>query len=186
MYGQWVEEHVIPLSQQLQRMAETVERETYDDLITQTVGGEYLGDGSEEAEAARDVGLSFYQDISKMYRATLNLFSAGLFHLLEQQLADLTRDAAMEKEVSHTTLEAVVDWYKKHCQLDLTRFSLWSLIDELRLVANTTKHAEEPSANQLRGKKPSCLSTHSCGRKYAMAQSSVPRFLFHLVATACT
>ena len=35
VYGQWVEEHIIPLSEQLQKMAETVEREAYDDLMSQ-------------------------------------------------------------------------------------------------------------------------------------------------------
>ena len=57
--------------------------------MSQPVGDEYSVDGSEEAEAAHDIGLSFYEDISKMYQATLNLFSAGLFHVIEQQLADL-------------------------------------------------------------------------------------------------
>jgi len=53
----------------------------------------YSGDGSDEAEYAFDEGLSFYQNISDMYQSTLNLFSAGLFHVIEQQLADLTDDA---------------------------------------------------------------------------------------------
>src|ERR1700674_2668882 len=154
VYGQWVEERIIPLSEQLQKMAEAVEQETYDDLMSQPVGDEYSGDGSEEAEGAHDIGLSFYEDISKMYQATLNLFSAGLFHVIEQQLADLTRDAAIEKEVSDTKLEVVVSWYKKNCQLDLMQFSSWSVIEELRLVANTTKHAEGSASKQLRTKRP--------------------------------
>lgn len=109
VYGQWVEERIIPMSEQLQKMAETVEQEAYDDLLSQPVGDEYSGDGSDEAEAAHDIGLSFFEDISKMYQATLNLFSAGLFHVVEQQLADLTRDGAIQKEVSDTKLDVVVD-----------------------------------------------------------------------------
>ena len=135
-------------------MAETVEQEAYDDFTSQPVGDEYSRDGSDEAEAAHDIGLSFYEDISKMYQATLNLFSAGLFHVVEQQLGDLTRDAAIGQGVSDSKLEVVVNWYKKNCQLDLTQFSSWSVIEELRLVANTTKHAEGSSANQLRTKNP--------------------------------
>jgi hypothetical protein len=154
VYGQWVEEHIIPLSEQLQKMAENVEQEAYDDLMSQPVGEDYSGDGSDEAEAAHDIGLSFFEDISKMYQATLNLFSAGLFHVVEQQLADLTRDAAIQKRVSDTRSDVVVKWYQKNCQLDLTQLASWSVIDELRLVANTTKHAEGPSAEQLRAKNP--------------------------------
>jgi len=78
VYGQWVEEHIIPMSDQLEKMANTVEQEAYDNLMSQPVGDDYSGDGSDEAEAALDIGLSFYKDISKMYQATLNLFSAGL------------------------------------------------------------------------------------------------------------
>jgi hypothetical protein len=152
VYGQWVEERIIPASKQLQKMAENVEQETYDDLMSQPVGDDYSGDGSDESEAAHDIGLSFYEDISKMYQATLNLFSAGLFHIVEQQLADLTRDGAIEKEVSDTNLDIVIDWYIKNCHIDLMLFPSWSIIDELRLVANTIKHAEGPAAEKLRAK----------------------------------
>ena len=171
VYGQWVEERIIPLSEQLQKMAEAVEQETYDDLMSQPVGDEYSGDGSDEAEAAHDIGLSFYEDISKMYQATLNLFSAGLFHVVEQQLADLTRDAAIEKEVSDTNLEVVVSWYKKNCQLDLTQFSSWSVIEELRLVANSTKHAEGSAASQLRAKNPKLFQYPSLRKEVAFVHT---------------
>jgi hypothetical protein len=154
VYGQWVEERIIPLSDQLQKMAEDVEKQTYDELMSQPFGEEYLGDGSEEAETAHGTGLSFYEDISKMYQATLNLFSAGLFHVMEQQLSDLTRDGAIEKEASDSKLDKLIDWYKKGFQLDLQQFPDWWVIDELRLVANSTKHAEGPAAKQLREKRP--------------------------------
>jgi hypothetical protein len=154
VYGQWVEEHIIPMSDQLEKMANAVEKDAYDNLMSQPVGDDYSGDGSDEAEAAHDIGLSFYEDISKMYQATLNLFSAGLFHVMEQQLADLTRDGAIEREVSDTKLEVVADWYRKNCQLDLTQFPAWSVIAELKDVANSTKHAEGRAAKQLRAKHP--------------------------------
>jgi hypothetical protein len=138
VYGQWVEERIIPLVSQLTEMADAVEKQAYDELMSQPVGEYYSGDGSEEAEQAFDVGLSFYQNITAMYQGTLNLFAAGLFHVIEQQLADLTRDGAIDIEGPDTTLQNVINWYKRH-------------IDELRLVANTTKHAEGPSAMKLRG-----------------------------------
>lgn len=154
VYGRWVEEQIIPMTDQLQKMAEEVEKKTYDDLMSQPAGEDYSSDGSEEAEAAHDVGLSFFEDISKMYQATLNLFSAGLFHVAEQQLADLTRDAAIQNEVSETKLDEVVTWYTKNCQLELAQFPKWSVIHELRLVANSTKHGEGSAARQLRAKHP--------------------------------
>lgn len=152
VYGQWVGQHIIPLSDQLEKMANTVEQEAYDNLMSQPISHEYSGDGSDEAEAAHDMGLSFYEDISKMYQATLNLFSAGLFHVMEQQLADLTRDAAIENEARDTKLEVLVDWYKRNCQLDLTQFPGWLGISELKDVANSAKHGEGKAARQLREK----------------------------------
>jgi|GEM_PF-1292253 len=150
VYGQWVDEHIIPMAGQLEAMADTVEQETYDELMSQPAGDDYSGDGSDEAEHAFDVGLSFYQNISDMYQGTLNLFSAGLFHVIEQQLADLTDDGAITVKRSETTLEKVTKWYQQHFQVDLTQFPSWALIDELRLLANTTKHAEGKSARDLR------------------------------------
>lgn len=154
VYGQWVEERIIPLSEQLGKMADTVAQEAYDNLMSQPAEDDYAGDGSDEAEAAHDIGISFYEDISRMYQATLNLFSAGLFHVMEQQLSDLTRDGAIEKEASDSKLDKLIDWYKKGFQLDLQQFPDWWVIDELRLVANSTKHGEGPAAKQLREKRP--------------------------------
>jgi hypothetical protein len=154
IYGQWVDEHIIPLASQLTRMADAVAQETYDDLMSQPAGDDYSGDGSDEAEYAFDTGLSFFENLTDMYQATLNLFTAGLFHVVEQQLADLTRDGAIEGEVSDTKLSVVDDWYKRHFDVDLTQFPSWSLIEELRLVANTTKHAEGAAARKLRALHP--------------------------------
>lgn len=154
VYGQWVDERIIPMADQLEKMANAVEQEAYDNLMSQPAGDDYPGDGSDEAEAAHDIGISFYEDISNMYQATLNLFSAGLFHVMEQQLADLTRDGAIEKEASDTKLDRLIDWYKKGFQLDLEQFPNWWAINELRLVANSTKHGEGPAAKQLREKRP--------------------------------
>ena len=154
VYGQWVEERIIPLTSQLTAMADAIESQAYQELMSQPAGEDYSGDGSEEAELAFDVGLSFYENITAMYQGTLNLFAAGLFHVIEQQLADLTRDGAFDIEGSDTTLQSIVDWYKQHFHLDLTQCPSWSLIDELRLVANTAKHAEGPSATKLRSIHP--------------------------------
>src|SRR5438067_13444749 len=111
---------------------------------------DYSGDGSEEAESASDAGLSFYGQITSMYQATLNLFAAGLFHVIEQHLADVTRDGAIDEQGPDTKLQNVTDWYKRHFLVDLTQFPQWPVVNELRLVANTTKHAEGSSAQDLR------------------------------------
>jgi hypothetical protein len=150
VYGQWVDEHVIPMAGQLEAMADQVGQDTYNELMSQPAGDNYSGDGSDEADYAFDVELSFYQNISDMYQGTLNLFAAGLFHVIEQQLADLTDDAAVTVRPSETRLEEVMKWYRQHFQVDLTLCPSWALIDELRLVANAAKHAEGKAARDLR------------------------------------
>ncbi|HEV3483009.1 MAG TPA: hypothetical protein VGR97_11865 [Candidatus Acidoferrales bacterium] len=154
VYGQWVEERIIPLDSQLTAMADAVEKQAYDELMSQPVGEDYSGDGSEEAESAFNIGLSFYENIADTYQGTLNLFGAGLFHVAEQQLANLTRDGAIDIEGSDTKLSNLIDWYNQHFQIDLKQFPSWPLIDELRLVANTVKHAEGSSETQLRRIRP--------------------------------
>ncbi len=135
-------------------MAETVQEQAYEELMSRVVGEDYTGDTSEEAEDAFNVGLTFFENLTDMYQGTLNLFAAGLFHVIEQRLADLTRDGAIEIEGSDTTLRNVVDWYQRHFHVDLTTFPSWRLIDEMRLVANTTKHGEGQSERDLRAVRP--------------------------------
>lgn len=154
VYGQWVEQQIIPLASQITAMADAVEQQAYDELRQRPVGDDYSGDGFEEAEYAHDVGLSFYQNLSDMYQGTLNLFAAGLFHVIEQRLADLTRDGAIDIQGPDTTLRNVVGWYHEHFHVDLKTFPSWRLIDEMRLVANTTKHGEGQSERELRAVRP--------------------------------
>jgi hypothetical protein len=154
MFGQWVNEYVIPLEAQLTARTDAFEKEVYDELGSQPVPENYSGDGWEVAESAIEQGHWFYEQITSMYQTTLNLFAAGFFHAIEQQLADLTRDAAIESEVPDTKLDVVTKWFGKHFLIDLAQFPAWHVIDELRLVANTAKHAEGAAAERLRKIRP--------------------------------
>lgn len=153
-YGQWVNDYIIPVVNDLTARADAIERETYDRLSAAINPERYTGDGWELAEQAFDMGLSFYETWSSMYQAALNLFTAGLFHSLEQRLADLTHDGAIENPVPDSQLSTVVDWYREHFEADLTTFASWNAINELRLVANAIKHGEGRSTDELRPLRP--------------------------------
>lgn len=155
-------------------MAIAVRDEAYEQLMSQVVGEYYTGDGSEEAEDAFNVGLTFFENLTDMYQGTLNLFAAGLFHVVEQRLADLTRDGAIGIEGSDTTLRNVVGWYQRHFRVDLTTFPSWRLIDEMRLVANTTKHGEGQSATELRAVRPDIFQSPRLRADPQMAAMSMP------------
>jgi len=150
-YCYWVNEHIIPIQRKFDEQANAVGQETYERLCADA---HPESDGSEFAESALDAGVSFYQTLVSLYQATMNLFAAGLFHLIEQQLANLTRDGAMETAVLDTQLANVTQYYREHLDVDLKAFCSWGVIDEMRLVANATKHGEGRSADDLRRIRP--------------------------------
>jgi len=57
-----------------------------------------------------------------------------------------------------TKLEVVKTWYLDNLGIDLSSLPSWGIIDELRLVANSVKHAEGKSAMQLRELRPELFS----------------------------
>jgi hypothetical protein len=66
-----------------------------------------------DMERSRNQGLKKWWEMMTSLRQTmLNLLAAGLFHLVEQQLAALSRDNAIsESPVTSTKLWDVAGWY---------------------------------------------------------------------------
>ena len=107
------------------------------------------------ADKAMDETLAFADMLVAMYFASVGLYSVGLFHLFEQHFTDLRLEVleahTYSKEIK---LKEVVDWLKTDVSIDVTAFTTWPVIDELRLVANTIKHAEGGSATAVRSRRP--------------------------------
>jgi hypothetical protein len=136
---------------QLEARAEEVAEAEYTSIGSQP--GE--GDMAAAAEAAEEKGQSFFNTMNAIGQTILNLLAVGLFHSLEQELADLCRDGSfLVPPPRDTKLEEVAKWYLQHFGLDLHSLTCWPMIDELRLCANTVKHAEGGSARQLREIRP--------------------------------
>ncbi len=119
-------------------------------------GSEDSGDMSQEAEWAQDAGQAYYEAMTGLRQATINLLAAGLFHLLEQQLAKLALDRAF-RDIPLNPRNAnlgpkgdLLPWYKNYLGLDLTTLPQWGRINELRLVTGAVKHADGGSARELR------------------------------------
>lgn len=117
-----------------------------------------MDDPADAAEAAQERGQDFYDTLFAMRQGTLNMFTAGLFHLLKQQLAALGEDAkfqAMGATVPEVKLDEIAAWYRRHLRLDLAALPDWATIDQqLRGIANAVKHGEGASARRLRGLRP--------------------------------
>jgi hypothetical protein len=155
-YGAVVFHDLMPTFDNIEQRAQRVAEEEYERLGAVPADDNWDGDMGALAEAAEDEALSFYETFSSMKQSILNLFAVGLFHLLEQQLADLCHDGAftVAPPDGTTLVREVSPWYLRHFYLDLRGLRSWNAIDELRLVANVVKHAEGNSAQQLRERRP--------------------------------
>lgn len=155
-YGKFVLNEILAPLRNLDDTANAIENDEFARLGSQAASYEDRDvDMGAHAERAFNKGLAFYETMSSLRQAILNLVAAGLFHLTEQHLAELCHVGAITVAPPHDTrLEIVRKWYQTHFQLDLSSLAPWSKIDELRLVANVSKHGEGGSAEELRKVRP--------------------------------
>jgi hypothetical protein len=154
-YGECVRRDVMPSFSDLEQKADQIAEAEYNRLGSAPVRDDCAVDMASLAEAAHDKGLAFYETMFGIRQAVQNLFVVGLFHLLEQELADLCCDGAITvPPPAESRLAVLVAWYSRYFRLDLEMLPAWPTVDELRLVANATKHAEGSSVQQLRIRRP--------------------------------
>jgi hypothetical protein len=146
--------HVLPAFGDIERKSNQIANEEYNRIGSEPADEDCSGDMSAAAQSAEAKGQQFYEIMSSVRQTMINLVAAGLFHLIEQQLADLCRDGCFNVTPPSTGLERATTWYRNHFDLDLPSLREWQHIDELRLVANAIKHAEGGSASQLRELRP--------------------------------
>lgn len=149
-YGPCLLNDILPAFSNLEKRADEVADKEYTRLGALPAIDDCDVDMGVLAEQAQGKGLAFYETMVAMRQATLNLFSAGLFHLTEQKLTELCHDASFRMEPPDTNLEKVSAWYKRHLRLDLEQLQNWPTIEELRLLANAVKHGEGTTKRQIR------------------------------------
>ena len=115
-------------------------------------------DPTDFADRAQNAGISHYTLMYGIRQGMLNLFAAALYHAFEQQVMFFHRKNVLclceENDPSKFRLSVFECRLKKY-GIKIKKFSSWSKIDdELRLVANTVKHAEGSSSKKLRKKRP--------------------------------
>jgi len=154
-FREYIFRDVVPQFSKLNERADQIGNEYYEDAVHQPAGEDCDGDLSAFAGDAHDHALSWYEMMRSLRQTMLNLLAAGLFHLTEQQLAQLGNDAGFDsRRPKSAAIDDIARWYKSVLHLDLKQLSRWPLIDELRLVANTAKHAEGKSCGELRNLRP--------------------------------
>jgi hypothetical protein len=96
------------------------------------------GDMGDFADSARDEGIAYYQSLAQLKQGVTNLLAAGLYHLFEQH---------------HLRIKDILS-REGRALPSLASLESWPKVNELRLLANTVKHAEGSSASQLRAIRP--------------------------------
>jgi hypothetical protein len=134
--------------------ADRIADETYKRLQSRPAIGDRDDDGSRNAEVATEEGQLYYEMLTGMRQATINLHTAGLFHLLEQQLGALISITFDGSRLKNGNLSSCADFFCDFLGLDLRSLPQWEKINELRLVANATKHGEGGSEQDLRKVRP--------------------------------
>lgn len=138
----------------LEKEAKELEKMEYERLSKSFYGEE---NGEAVAEKALDVAISHYNLMNKLKQGLLNLFAVGLYHLLEQQLFRFHRRVLLKPEEENDGNLLNISEVKARLKIngiELERFSGWGNIDELRYLANTIKHTEGYSSEQLKGRRP--------------------------------
>jgi len=160
-YRRSIIEKVIPSFSSIETEAQEIKEQEYDRLMSLPSDG-YGPDPSDLAERAFDEGLHYSEFMHDMLQGIMNLSAVGLHHLLEQHLILFLRKELLtlqeERDLSTITGERVkrilsFEEARKRLEahgIEIVKFSCWSKIRELRLVANAVKHAEGDACEQLK------------------------------------
>ena len=146
-------ETVFPPFANPEAQAEKVAQAYWDRKMSEPCGP----DGPDEdpgdiADDAHQRSLDFYFTMTAMHYTVVNLFTAGVFHLFEQQVGSLLEDwNGTRPKYAFNELEKL-SFVGAGGAPDIAIKSapMWPRLDELRLVANVVKHAEGDSADKLR------------------------------------
>jgi hypothetical protein len=152
-YAKSLHEKVLPSFSDIAEEADRVEKETANQLSS--------FDPADIAEHVIDAGVDFTLMAHGVVQGIINMFTAGLYHLFEQQLLWLYRQELLWEwfrqvppvNLLNKDLLTVVQAQKRLLQdykIDLTVFTSWSTLEELRLVANVVKHADGRSCDDLK------------------------------------
>jgi len=114
-------------------------------------------DLSDFAEAAQEAGVDRYMLLDGIRQGIVNLFAASLYHAFEQQVISFLRKELLHPaEANDPQLFGIHEFRKRLLNhgIDVAALESWTVIDELRIVANTVKHAEGKSAQKLHELRP--------------------------------
>lgn len=150
-----LENRILPGFEDIEDEAKRVTDDAWKRFMSMPSTGEE--DPSEFAEKAEQVGVSHYFLLVGVRQGMLNLFAAALYHTLEQQIMLLHRKEVLRpSEEDNLSLLKLSEFQIRLSKIgiDITKFTSWPMIDELRLAANVVKHGDGGAAKKLHERRP--------------------------------
>jgi len=150
-----LEQRVLPGFNSIEQESEKITSDAWDSFMSAPATGEE--DPAEFAEAAQEIGIEHYFLMTGMRQGVTNLFAAALYHLFEQQLMLFHRRQLLhpgEENDSSLFNQKEIEKRLEPKGIVVSTFVSWPIVQELRLLANTVKHAEGASAMKLQETRP--------------------------------
>jgi hypothetical protein len=110
-------------------------------------------DGETIAKQAHEAGEDHYTRFSYMRQGIINMFCAGLYHLFEQHLFNIYRLEILgigTKVEDDLSVNNVKQKLLERTGINIETVGNWLIFNELRLIANTVKHADGYSSKRLK------------------------------------
>lgn len=142
-YSQCLTQRLLPTFESLEDEAKEIEQNSLSGSCPENV------DPASVAENAMEAAVRYMHTMTGIRQGLINMFGAGLYHLFEQQLLSFGRSQFQSQAEALTEVKLLFKILKEH-GIELSTFTTWRRINELRLLANAVKHAEGPSCKELR------------------------------------
>lgn len=173
-----LEQRLLPTFDRIEAEATALQEKTYNDLVSMPLDPDTV-DESMLAEAAFEAGYKHFSGMESVRQALVNSFAPMLYHTWEQQLLDFHRREVLDPREQRDNRLLQVKVLQKRLLasgFDIRLVPTWVPIDELRLVANTVKHADGDSADLLKAARPEFFEPDHANDKIArMPFRSTPR-----------
>lgn len=176
-----LENRMLPAFAVIEEEAEAVSGEAWGVLMSAPATGDE--DPADFAEVAEQAGVSHYMLLDGVRQGMLNLFAAALYHVFEQQIMLFLRKEVLHpREENNPKLFQMSKFLKrmKAAGIDITTFSSWAKVEELRLVTNTVKHAEGSATQRLHQMRPDLFENPHTTKFGFSLGNSVPRVFLPL------
>lgn len=156
---------ILPAFSEIEEEATAVQRATHDEFMSRPADpdADPFVVSETAAEAAFEAGFDHYSGMQAVKQSLLNSLAAILYHAWEQQLLTFHRREVLrpEEEGDNQLLQLkVLQKRVEATGVDITLLPAWATIEELRLVANTVKHADGVSADQLKQRRQELFEQH--------------------------